>query len=237
MRIKVNDEIELYYEVVGEGEPLIMVHGNSEDHTIFDTASEILAKNFTCYLIDSRGHGESTKTNNLDYRIMAEDIKAFITALNLKGCSYYGLADGGIIGLIAAAKYPELFKNLIISGVNTNPKGIKPWTYYAFKIFNFFHPTARFRLLLEQPNITDEELKQIKCKTFVLAGNHDLVLEEHIKHIASQIPNATLKIIDGESLGSYVVHREKIAHLITEFLRPDLVPQKTDEEKTTPASN
>ena len=82
MLIKVND-IELYYEVKGKGEPLIMVHGNSEDHTIFDTASEILEKNFTCYLIDSRGHGESTKTNNLDYRIMAEDIHAFIKSLNL----------------------------------------------------------------------------------------------------------------------------------------------------------
>ena len=221
MLIKVND-IELYYEVIGKGEPLIMVHGNSEDHTIFDTASEILSNNFTCYLIDSRGHGESTKTNILDYRIMAEDIYSFTKALNLDGCSYYGHADGGIIGLIVASKYPDLFKNLIISGVNTSPKGMKRWIYYAFKVFNFFHPTARFKLLLEQPNITDDELKQIKSKTLVLAGDHDLVLEDHIKHIASQIPEATLKIIDGESLGSYVVHREKIAHLITEFLRPDL---------------
>lgn len=230
MIIKVND-IELYYEVKGKGEPLIMVHGNSEDHTIFDTASEILEKNFTCYLIDSRGHGESTKTNNLDYRTMAEDIYAFIKSLSLEGCSYYGLADGGIIGLIAASKYPQLFKNLIISGVNTSPKGIKPWTYYVFKVLNFFHPTARFRLLLEQPNINDDELKQIKSKTLVLSGNRDLVLEEHIKHIASQIPGAQLKIIDGESLGSYVVHREKIAHIITEFLRPDLVSSKVNEKK------
>ena len=86
-------------------------------------------------------------------------------------------------------------------------------------------------MLLEQPNITDEELQQIKSKTLVLIGNHDLVLEEHVKHIASQIPNASLKIIDGEGLGSYVVHRDKIAYIITEFLRPDLVPQKILEEK------
>lgn len=233
MLIKVND-IELYYEVLGEGEPLIMVHGNSEDHTIFDTASEVLSKYFTLYLIDSRGHGNSTKTNNLDYRIMAEDIYSFVKALKIEGCSYYGLADGGIIGLIVASKYPNLLKNLIISGVNTNPRGIKPWTYYAFKMVNFFHPTARFKMLLEQPNITDEELQQIKSKTLVLIGNHDLVLEEHVKHIASQITNASLKIIDGEGLGSYVVHREKIAHIITEFLRPDLVSQKIlDEKKET----
>ena len=97
---------------------------------------------------------------------------------------------------------------------------------------NFFHPTARFKLLLEQPNITDEELQRIKSKTLVLIGNHDLVLEEHVKHIASQIPNASLKIIDGEGLGSYVVHREKIVYIITEFLRPDLVPPKPVEENS-----
>ena len=84
-------------------------------------------------------------------------------------------------------------------------------------------------MLLEQPNIKDEELQQIRSKTLVLIGNHDLVLEEHVKHIASQIPNATLNIIDGEGLGSYVVRREKIAHIITEFLRPDLVPPKPVE--------
>ena len=228
MFIEVNN-VQLYYETMGSGRPLVMVHGNSEDHTIFDTASEVLSKYFTCYLIDSRGHGNSTKTNNLDYRVMAEDIYEFVKALKLEGCSYYGLADGGIIGLIVASKYPELLKNLIISGVNANPKGIKPWTYYTFKMLNFFHPTARFRMLLEQPNIKDEELQQIRSKTLVLIGNHDLVLEEHVKHIASQIPNATLNIIDGEGLGSYVVRREKIAHIITEFLRPDLVPPKPVE--------
>ena len=88
MLIKVN-EIELYYEVKGKGDSLIMVHGNSEDHTIFDTASEVLSKNFTCYLIDSRGHGESTKTTNLDYRTMAEDIFSFTKALPLISLTKY----------------------------------------------------------------------------------------------------------------------------------------------------
>lgn len=221
MLLKVND-IELYYEVVGKGQPLILVHGNSGDHTIFDVASEKLAENFTCYLLDSRGHGESTKTTDLDYRVMAEDIAAFVKALNLEGCSYYGFSDGGIIGLIAAAKYQDLFSNLIVSSANLNPKGIKRWIYCAFRLFNFFHPTPRFKMLLEQPNIPDEELQQIKSKTLILAGSYDLVLTEHIKHIASQIPNANLKIVEGESHCSYVVHREKIAQLITDFLRPDL---------------
>ena len=47
MNITVND-MNLYYEVTGSGDPLIMVHGNGEDHKIFDKAAEVLSKHFTC---------------------------------------------------------------------------------------------------------------------------------------------------------------------------------------------
>ena len=53
--------IDLFYEVKGTGDPLLMVHGNSEDHTIFDEAAEVLKDRFTVYLVDSRDHGQSTK--------------------------------------------------------------------------------------------------------------------------------------------------------------------------------
>ena len=48
--------IQLFYTKTGQGRPLIMVHGNSEDHTIFDEAIGVLKEHFTCYAIDSRGH-------------------------------------------------------------------------------------------------------------------------------------------------------------------------------------
>ena len=49
----------LYYEKHGEGRPLILLHGNGQDHTIFDRALPLLEKSFCCYLVDSRGHGQS----------------------------------------------------------------------------------------------------------------------------------------------------------------------------------
>ena len=52
--------IQLFYTKTGNGRPLIMVHGNSEDHTIFDEAIGVLKEHFTCYAIDSRGHGKSS---------------------------------------------------------------------------------------------------------------------------------------------------------------------------------
>ena len=47
--ININN-LNLYYEVVGEGKPLVMVHGNGEDHKIFDKAVSLLKDRFTCYL-------------------------------------------------------------------------------------------------------------------------------------------------------------------------------------------
>ena len=51
--------LRLYYEVEGVGTPLIMVHGNSEDHTIFDRAVAELSESCTVYTPDSRCHGQS----------------------------------------------------------------------------------------------------------------------------------------------------------------------------------
>mgnify|MGYP003294686349 FL=1 len=218
MFAKVND-VELYYEVKGSGRPLILLHGNGEDHTIYDVAEPIISEHFTCYFVDSRGHGESTKTDKLDYELMADDIMGFIKELKLEDVSLFGFSDGGIIGLIVASKYPTILKNLVVGGANYNPSGIKKWVYNCLRFLNFFHSNAQFKLMLEHPNISDYELSLIKCRTLILAGTNDLVMEEHTKHLASQIENSELKILKDESHTSYVVHSDKIAEILIEHLK------------------
>ena len=91
--------IRLFYETVGEGRPLVMLHGNGEDHTIFAEAAELLGERFACYLLDSRGHGQSTPVSELHYADMAEDLVAFLDELDLRDVTVYGFSDGGIITL------------------------------------------------------------------------------------------------------------------------------------------
>ena len=85
--------IQLYYTKTGQGRPLIMVHGNGEDHTIFDEAVSVLKEHFTCYCIDSRGHGQSSPCKELHYKDMAEDMIAFMTELDLSDAAFYGFSD------------------------------------------------------------------------------------------------------------------------------------------------
>ena len=210
--------IKLYYEKSGEGRPLILVHGNGEDHTIFDEAVRALRGSFCCYCVDSRCHGRSEDTRELHYRDMATDMIAFIKALDLRDVVFYGFSDGGIIGLMAASRC-ERITTLIVSGANTSPKAVKLWLRLVIRGSYLFKKDKKLALMLREPDIADEELRRIRASTLVLAGSGDLIPEKETRHIASLIPGAELQILKGEDHGSYIVHSAKIAGLIRDFAR------------------
>ncbi len=217
MNIHVNN-VTLYYEVAGSGSPLILIHGNSESHEIFDEAVKVLSQHFTCYMLDSRGHGESQKVSEYHYGDMAEDVYQFIQALSLQNVTYYGFSDGGIIGLLLASRYPELFDRMIISGANTSPAGIEDWVQANFPNYRqIMKKSALFRLMMTEPDITREQLAAIKTPTLVLAGSEDVIDEADTRFISDSIPDATLKILEGEGHDSYIIGSTKVAELILEY--------------------
>ena len=210
--------IQMFYEKRGEGRPIIMVHGNSEDHTIFDKAAVSLSARYACYCIDSRCHGQSEDTPELHYADMTEDVIAFLETLDLRDAVFYGLSDGGIIGLLAASRCDRI-STLIVSGANTAPNAVKGWLRALIRVIYTFTRDKKMRLMLTEPHITDEELGRIRARTLILAGSGDVIPEEETRHIAAAIPGAELKILPKEGHTSYVVHSLKIAELIREFLR------------------
>lgn len=226
MYIHVNN-VNLFYEKTGEGRPLIMVHGNSEDHTIFNEAVRVLKEYFTCYCVDSRGHGYSMSANVLHYDDMAEDMIAFMEKLDLRDVTFYGFSDGGIIGLLAAARTDRI-STLIVSGANLTPKGVKAPLRLLFKGFHLVKKDPKIEMMLNEPHIDDELLKKITAKTLVLAGSKDLVTEKETRHIAETVPGAELEILLGEGHGSYIIHKEKIAEIILRFTQQDADPDSIE---------
>lgn len=211
--------VSLYYEVVGSGTPLIMVHGNGDDHTIFNEAVKVLKDRFTCYLIDSRGQGKSSKVDVFDYKIMAKDVLAFADSLELEHPVYFGFSDGAVIGLLAAIEQPNRFKKIIISGANVDPKGVKLWMRLYLKASSLFDHDPLLKLMLEEPHISDDELSKIQSPTLILAGSKDLILESHTRRIANAIPHSSLRILKGENHDSYVVGSNKVAKWIIAFCK------------------
>lgn len=215
MKIALNG-VELFYEVLGSGDPLIMVHGNSEDHTIFTEAAQVLKDHYTCYLVDTRSHGQSSSVKPLHYSDMSRDYAEFIKALELKNVTFFGFSDGGILGLLVAME-PGLVDTLIVSGANTYPGAVEDKTARIMKLIYFFTRSDKFRLMLNEPDIREEDLQKIGCRTFVLAGSRDAVKRENTDFIAANIPNSTEMILEGETHTSHIVHSTRIAEIILEL--------------------
>lgn len=208
--------INIYYEKNGAGKPLILLHGNGETHKIFDKAIKILSESFTVYTLDTRGHGGSDKVNTYHYSDMEEDVRCFIAVMELQSPVLYGFSDGGIVGLLLAAEYPQLLSQLIVSGANSAPNGIRNGWLRIFKIIYSLTKDSKIKMMLEEPDITSDMLRKIEIPVAVLAGSRDIVKKEHTEYIAGMIKNSSLAILQGEGHGSYVVHSEKIARLILE---------------------
>ena len=201
--------VTLSYRVIGRGKPMLLVHGNGEDHRIFSRSVRLLKAHFTCYLIDSRGHGMSSPVNTFHYREMAEDMVMFLRKKNLKDVAFVGFSDGGIIGLLAAAMTRRI-TTLVACGANRRPKGLR----LSLRIGNFFRKDPRRQLMLCEPDITDQELQRIRANTLILAGQHDLIKRKETDEIAEKIPHAKEMILPGESHSSYVVNSDKLGKII-----------------------
>lgn len=213
----VND-IRLWYERYGEGRPLVLLHGNGEDHTIFDEAVEVLADRFACYLIDSRGHGQSDMVDELHYEDMASDLLAFLEQLDLRDAVLCGYSDGGIVALLAA-RWTDRIAELIVCGANTHPRGLRRQAYREIRREYLDSPNLYSAVMLQEPHLSEEDLAAIHTRTLVVAGSRDIIREKDTRFIASAIPGAELMILSGEDHGSYINHSDRIAYIILDFCR------------------
>ncbi|MCH5320352.1 MAG: alpha/beta hydrolase [Eubacterium sp.] len=217
MIIRVNN-VNINYEVYGNGAPIILLHGNSESHKIFDKLIERLKTDYKVYAIDSRCHGESENTEKISYELMADDVIEFTKSLEIEKPIFYGFSDGGIVGLLIAIKEPYLLSKLIISGANINPNGLAGFNLFFYKLAYFVTRNKLVKMMISEPDIHVSQLRQIKIPTYVLAGQRDIIKQSHTKSIADNIPQSTLEIIPNENHGSYIVHSDKIYHIIKKYI-------------------
>ena len=208
--------LRLFYACAGQGRPLVLLHGNCEDHGIFDEAVAVLRDHFTCYCLDSRGHGQSDRVDELHYEDMAADLLAFLEEPDLRDAVLCGYSDGGIVSLLAARRTDRI-KDLIVCGANTHPRGLKRRAYRNICHEHRQDPDMYNAVMLREPHITAEHLAAIQARTLVVAGSRDIIRETDTRFIASTIPGAKLLILPGEDHGSYIDHSEKIAHIILDF--------------------
>jgi pimeloyl-ACP methyl ester carboxylesterase len=204
--------INIYYEEYGQGQPLLLLHGNSESIQSFKLQIPELSKHYKVIAVDTRGQGKSTEDGKLyTYDLFAEDMDTFLNSLALDSVNVLGWSDGGNTGLILAMKYPNRVKKLVTMGANVfiDKTVVDKWIFKELhkqlkemKFDTSYADRNRVRLinlLLTEPKYSFEELKKISCPVLVMAGQKDIIKENHTKSIAQNIVNSVLLIVPKET--------------------------------------
>ncbi len=110
------DDTSLYYEINGQGTPIVFVHPPVMGHRVFKHQKR-LSKDYQPIFYDLRGHGRSSQGNTpLSIELLAKDIKCLLDELNIRKAVVCGFSNGGTIAQEFALLYPERTEALILCG-------------------------------------------------------------------------------------------------------------------------
>ena len=202
--------VRLWYAMFGLGEPVILLHGGMGNSNYWGLQIPALARQYQVIVLDSRGHGRSTRNNEpLTYHLMASDVLALMDALHIPKAALVGFSDGAIIGLDLAINHPERLTKLFAFGANSETSGAKDID--ADPIFNAYFSRAKqeyqqlspapteFQAFSDQlanmwksePHFADEQLRSVKVPTWIVDGDRDeLIKREDTDRMATLITNA-----------------------------------------------
>ncbi|MGY3230546.1 pimeloyl-ACP methyl ester carboxylesterase [Luteibacter sp. HA06] len=124
---------QIYYEVRGEGPPLVMLHGGVTPSEMFGAPLDAMAKHFKVIAIHARGHGLSKDTAapwSLEQD--ADDVAAVLRSLNIAKASVMGYSFGGGIALQFAFRHPDMLDRLVLISIDYTRKGEYPEIRTAF---------------------------------------------------------------------------------------------------------
>lgn len=114
--VETNDST-TYYEDRGDGPPVVFIHGAVMDHTQWEPQLDALADDYRVLAYDVRGHGRTGDTDRGRYSIdlLAEDLDAFLDALDLDRPVVCGLSNGGCIAQVYASRHPTRLAGLVLA--------------------------------------------------------------------------------------------------------------------------
>ncbi|MBR7015005.1 MAG: alpha/beta hydrolase [Lachnospiraceae bacterium] len=212
--------LRIHYAEAGEGRPVVLLHGNGEDHNLFETEiGQLVAAGYRVYAPDSRGYGKNEPLTEYHYADMAEDVYQFIKTLGLEKPALYGHSDGGIIALLLEISHPGTLSVMAVSGTNLSPEGIISSFIEEFTELNEKKPDPLITLMLTEPHIEPAELRKITIPVLVTVGDDDLILPEETEKLSENLPNSVTVVVEGADHGSYIVGSPVMGEMLVRFLK------------------
>ena len=222
----------MYAEVYGQGQPLLIIHGNGGSINNFIYQIPYFSKKYKVIIADSRSQGKSADSgDSLSYEMMADDYAALLDAMKIDSVYVIGWSDGGINALLLAIRHPQKVKKLASTGANLVPDT----TAVPQQIWNMVMPEYTslkampaknaqqknnyklLRLLIEQPHIPLNDLHKIACPSLIIGGDHDVIKPVHTLLIAENIPRSYLWILPNSGHSTPIVYKDDFNKVIDKF--------------------
>lgn len=219
--IEVN-RLNLYYEIHGVGQPLLLLHGGLESSGGFVPSIPHFAKHYKVILLDRRGHGRSYDTEEpFSYSSMAEEVKDFLEAIHIESADVIGFSDGGVVGYYLASRYPKTVRRLVAVGANIRVDGMRSedinWIQTRMtesgiaedipavkdnyeklspepaQFANFVKKTRE--MWLRDPYIPVADFSKISVPVLLIAGDRNDIKPEHMLELHSLLKGSQLCIV------------------------------------------
>ncbi len=216
--------LDLWHHVLGRenAQPVLMLHGNGEDHRSLLPLAHRLATRHAVHLLDSRNHGQSAKHPECGYAAMAGDVIACIEQQAADGAvqpmALVGFSDGAIIALLVALARPELVRQLVLMGPNLSPNDFTPEARAWIEARWAETQDPLMQLMLTQPNIPLADLRRIAQPTWLIAGEDDACPRALFEAMAAQLPRGRLSVLPGHNHFSYIFGNDELAKPMLAFL-------------------
>jgi pimeloyl-ACP methyl ester carboxylesterase len=234
------DGIQQWYAVFGSGHgaPVLLLHGGLASANYWGNQIAALAQTHEVIVIDSRGHGRSTRdVRKLGYDLMAEDAVALLDVLHIPKVAVVGWSDGAITGLDMAMHHPDRILRLFAFAANSDPSGVKdvhdspvftafiaragaeyarmnpaPASYAAFD-------SAIEEMWASQPHFTAADLRGISIPVWIADGDHDEAIKRSdTDYLAANIPGAREIILPGVSHFAFLQDPAMFTYALIKFL-------------------
>lgn len=219
--------INMYYEIHGEGHPLVLIHGGgSTINTTFGRVLTTFAKNRQVIAVELQAHGRtSDRTKPLSFEQDADDVAALLRHLQVTRADVFGFSNGGSTTLQLAIRHPQLVRKMVLGSAMYKRDGAYSWfwDYMARASFSDMPEQLKLEHLRVNPSpvalrtmhdrdlermqrfqdMKEVDIRKILSPALILVGDNDVVRPEHAVEMFRQIPQAKLMIMPGGH-GDYI---------------------------------